>query len=143
VRWNGDRVVLDPAQRFFSRPALTPGQLELESGPVPAEEPLLARADTLVASGAPFATIAPRLGARYVLVLKEADWRRSASRLRGLDPVFDSPDLTLFRSGAPLADVQLLPPAVWPVVVADLFVLTFLLALAMGARWPLARRSGD
>src|SRR5206468_360844 len=25
MRWNGDRVVLDPAQRFFSRSALTPG----------------------------------------------------------------------------------------------------------------------
>lgn len=139
MSWNGDRVVLDPAQRFFSRSSLTPGGLELRSGPVPPEEPLLARADALVASGAPFAKIAPALGARYVLVLKEADWRQFRSRLDGLDPVFDSPELTLFRTEAPPAHVRLIRPRAWPVVTVDLLVLAALLALATGAVVSLVR----
>jgi hypothetical protein len=140
MSWNGNRVVLDPAQRFFSRSALTPGRLELRSGPVPPEEPLLATADTLVDSGRAFADIAPELGARYVLVLKEADWTTLGPRLGGLEEVFDAPALTLFRSGKPPATVDLARPLAWPVVMADVLALGALLAMLISAARPLVSR---
>ncbi|MDP9342118.1 MAG: hypothetical protein M3Q23_08465 [Actinomycetota bacterium] len=127
--WNDGHIVLDPAQRFFTRPALTTERLELRSGTLPSEDPLARRADRVVSSGRPLGPALPSLGARYLLVLKEADWRQFNSRVGGLQRVFDSPELTLFRSpAAPRATSQERPPAA-PIVAADAVVLFALIAL--------------
>jgi len=135
--WNGGRVVLDPAQRFFSRPALTTERLELRSGSLPSEDPLPRRADGIVASGRPVAPSLPALGVRYVLLLKEADWRRFRSRTAGLPPVLDTPELTLFRSPRSALPVQQPAPAAGPVVAGDVLAalaLVILIVLLVTAR---------
>ncbi len=138
LRWNDGHIALDPAQRFFTRPALTTERLELRSGTLPSEDPLARRADRVVAGGRPLAPALPSLGARYVLVLKEADWRQFEARLGGLQRVLDSPELMLFRSPAAPRAVSVARPAAAPVVIADVAVLAALLAmlaaLALGFR---------
>jgi hypothetical protein len=128
-RWNDGHLVLDPAQRFFSRPALTTERLELRSGSLASEDPLARRADRVIASGRPLAAAMPELGARYLVVLEEADWRTFAGRLGGLDRVLDAPELTVYRSPAtPRAVPEEQPPAA-PIVAGDIVVLLAVAAL--------------
>jgi hypothetical protein len=139
--WNDARVTLDPAQSFFSRQAVTSGHLELRSGPVPPETALDQRADSLIGSGSTIANVSAELGARYVLLLKEGDWRGSSSRLAGLDEIYDAPELTLLRSPLTPASLHVpSPPA--PAVVAGDFVAVGAVA-AMGAAAVRARAGGS
>jgi hypothetical protein len=129
LRWNGERVVLDPAQRFFSRAALTTERLELRSGTLPSEDPLPRRADRVVASGRPLEPSLPGLGVRYVLLLKEADWTRFRRRTAGLERVLDGAELSLFRSQRPALPVAHPSPPAPAVIAGDAIVALALLAL--------------
>jgi hypothetical protein len=121
VPWNGGRVVLDPAQRWFTRRAVGNDDLELAGATVPAEDPYGARLAPVVAGSGPLAPDLPANGVRYVLVFKAADWASYGPRLSGLDPVLDRPELALYRVPARPAEVRLPAPPATPVLVADLF----------------------
>jgi hypothetical protein len=118
--WNGDRVVLDPAQRWFTRRAVGNDDLELVGTTVPGEDPYGARLAPVVAGSAPLASALPAHGVRYVLVFKVADWTGYGPRLSGLAPVLDRPELALYRVPARPAEVRLPAPPAAPVLVADL-----------------------
>jgi hypothetical protein len=118
--WNGDRVVLDPAQRWFTRRAVGNDDLELVGTTVPGEDPHGARLAPVVAGSAQLAPALPANGIRYVLVFKVADWAGYGPRLSGLDPVLDRPELALYRVPGRPAEVRLPAPPPAPVLVADL-----------------------
>jgi hypothetical protein len=117
--WNGDRVVLDPAQRWFTRRAVGNDDLELAGTTVPGEDPYGARLAPVVAGPGPLAPALPRQGIRYVLVFKVADWAAWGARLSGLDPVLDRPALALYRVPAHPAELRLPAPPAPPVLLAD------------------------
>jgi hypothetical protein len=126
--WNRDRPVLQPARAAFTRDALVADALEVGRSVVPPEDPWSARADPVMRDGrGSFAPDLPRLGVRYVIVFKEADWRIQASpgRLSGLTRMLDEPDLALYRSDVPTRVPTFPGPPMTPVVIAD--------AVALGA----------
>ena len=138
--WNGDRVVLDPAQRWFTRRAVGNDDLELVGLTVPGEDPYGTRLGPLVRGSAPLAPALPGAGVRYVLVLKAGDWRAWPGRLDGLDPVLDRPDLALFRVPATPAEVRFPTPPVAPVVLADLAALALVIWACAGRALPFRPR---
>jgi hypothetical protein len=127
--WNGGRVVLDPAQRWFTRRAVGNDDLELAGTTIPGEDPYGARLGPLVRAGGPLAPALPSAGVRYVLVYKVADRAANGPRLAGLDPVLDRPELALYRVPARPAGLTWPTPPAAPVLAADLLAL----ALAVGA----------
>jgi hypothetical protein len=129
--WNGDRVVLDPAQRWFTRRAVGNDDLELAGTTVPGEDPYGARLGPLVAGTAPLAPALPAAGVRYVLVFKTAEWATYRPRLSGLDPVLDRPALTLHRVPARPAEVRLPASPAAPVLLADLLAAGLVLGAAV------------
>jgi hypothetical protein len=129
--WNGDRVVLDPAQRWFTRRAVGNDDLELAGTTVPGEDPYGARLGPLVAGTAPLAPALPAAGVRYVLVFKTAEWATYRPRLSGLDPVLDRPALALHRVPARPAEVRLPAPPAAPVLLADLLAVGLVLGAAV------------
>jgi len=129
--WNGDRVVLDPAQRWFTRRAVGNDDLELAGTTVPGEDPYGARLGPLVAGTAPLAPALPAAGVRYVLVFKTAEWATYRPRLSGLDPVLDRPALALHRVPARPAEVRLPAPPAAPVLLADLLAAGLVLGAAV------------
>jgi hypothetical protein len=129
--WNGDRVVLDPAQRWFTRRAVGNDDLELAGATVPGEDPYGARLGPLVAGTAPLAPALPAAGIRYVLVFKTAEWATYRPRLSGLDPVLDRPALALHRVPARPAEVRLPAPPAAPVLLADLLAAGLVLGAAV------------
>jgi len=118
--WNGDRVVLDPAQRWFTRRAVGNDDLELAGLTVPGEDPYGARLGPLVRGSAPLGPAIPAAGVRYVLLFKAGDWPAYPPRLAGLEPVADRPELVLYRVPGPPAEVRFATPPAVPVLVADL-----------------------
>ncbi|HEX7147209.1 MAG TPA: hypothetical protein VF512_06850 [Actinomycetota bacterium] len=138
--WNGDRVVLDPAQRWFARRAVGNDDLELVGLTVPGEDPYGTRLGPLVRGSAPLAPALPGAGVRYVLVRKAGDWRAWPGRLDGLDPVLDRPDLALFRVPATPAEVRFPTPPVAPVVLADLGALALVIWACAGRALPFRPR---
>jgi hypothetical protein len=138
--WNGDRVVLDPAQRWFTRRAVGNDDLELVGLTVPGEDPYGTRLGPLVRGSAPLAPALPGAGIRWVLVLKAGDWRAWPGRLDGLDPVLDRPDLALFRVPATPAEARFPTPPVGPVVLADLAALALVIWACAGRALPLRPR---
>jgi hypothetical protein len=138
--WNGDRVVLDPAQRWFTRRAVGNDDLELVGLTVPGEDPYGTRLGPLVRGSAPLAPALPGAGIRYVLVLKAGDWRTWPGRLDGLDPVLDRPDLALLRVPATPAEVRFPTPPVAPVVLADLAALALVIWACAGRALPFRPR---
>jgi hypothetical protein len=131
--WNGDRVVLDPAQRWFTRRAVGNDDLELAGATVPGEDPYGTRLGPVVAGAAPLAPALPAAGIRYVLVFKTADGAAYGPRLSGLDPVLDRPALALHRVPARPAEVRLPAPPAAPVLLADLLAAGLVLAAAVPA----------
>jgi hypothetical protein len=132
--WNGDRVVLDPARRWFTRRAVGNDDLELVGLTVPGEDPYATRLGPLARGSAPLAPALPGAGVRYVLVFKTGDWPAWSRRLDGLVPALDRPELALYRVPARPAEVRFPTPPAAPVVVADLLVLALLV-------WACARLS--
>jgi hypothetical protein len=117
--WNADRVVLDPARRWFTRRAVGNDDLELVGLTVPGEDPYGNRLGPLVRRSAPLAPALPGAGVRYVLVHRTGDWPAWSARLDGLDLVLDRPALALYRVPAVPAAVRFPAPPVAPVVLAD------------------------
>jgi hypothetical protein len=132
--WNGDRVVLDPAQRWFTRRAVGNDDLELVGLTVPGEDPYGNRLGPLVRGSAALTPALPGAGIRYVLVHETGDWRAWPGRLDGLDAALDRPDLALFRVPAVPAEVRFPTPPVAPVVLADAAALALVV-------WACAARS--
>jgi hypothetical protein len=138
--WNGDRVVLDPAQRWFSRRAVGNDDLELVGLTVPGEDPYGARLGPLVRGTTPLAPALPEAGIRYVLLYKEGDWAAWSGRLDGLVPILDRPELALYRvPGRPTSPAFPTPPTA-PVVATDLLVLALLVWAVRGLSLPLRPR---
>jgi hypothetical protein len=129
--WNGNRVVLDPAQRYFTRRAVGNDDLELSNTVVPGEDPYGGRLGPLVRGGAPLAPELPAQGIRYVLVFKVAEWAAFPPRLAGATRLLDGPNLSLYQVPGSVAPVPLPAPPAAPVLAGDL------LALAV-AVWALA-----
>jgi hypothetical protein len=138
--WNGDRVVLDPARRWFTRRAVGNDDLELVGLTVPGEDPYGSRLGPLVRGTAPLAPALPGAGVRYVLVVKEDDWRAWSSRLDGLVPALDRPELALYRVPGRPAEVRFPTPPAAPVVAADLLVLALLVGVCAGPSLPFRPR---
>ena len=138
--WNGDRVVLDPAQRWFTRRAVGNDDLELVGLTVPGENPYGSRLGPLIRGAAPLAPDLPGAGIRYVLVYKEQGWTAWSERLDGLVPVLDRPELALYRVPGRTAEVRFPTPPAGPVVAADLLVVVLLIWLVAGPSLPLRAR---
>jgi hypothetical protein len=138
--WNGGRVVLDPAQRWFTRRAVGNDDLELVGLTVPGEDPYGNRLGRLVRGSAALAPALPGAGIRYVLVFKVGDWAAWPGRLDGLDPALDRPDLALYRVPALPAEVRLPAPPPPPVVLADLAALTLVVWAFAGRSLPFRPR---
>jgi hypothetical protein len=148
--WNGNRTVLDPAQRYFTRRAVGNDDLELAGVTVAGEDPNGARLAPLVTGPAPLAPGLGAAGIRYVLVFKLAGGERFTPRLAGLAMVLDNPELSLYRVPGPALAPQ--PGSGWrgPVLAADALALATLawaltgLAMAGRARKLVSsRRSGE
>jgi hypothetical protein len=138
--WNGDRVVLDPAQRWFTRRAVGNDDLELAGLTVPGEDPWSARLGPLVRGAAPLAPALPAAGVRYVLLFKSGDWRGYQPRLQGSTPVLDRPELALYRvPGRPVTMRFPTPPA-FPVLAADLLAAAVVLWAWSGLSLPVRPR---
>jgi hypothetical protein len=134
--WNGDRVVLDPAQRWFTRRAVGNDDLELVGVTVPGEDPYGTRLGPLVGGTAPLRPALPAAGIRYLLVFKVGDWSGYLPRLAGLVPVLDRAELALYRvPGSPSA-VRFATPPVAPVVAADLLAVALVLWALAGLSLP-------
>jgi hypothetical protein len=138
--WNGDRVVLDPAPRWFPRRVVGNDDLELVGLTVPGEDPYGARLGPLVRSSATLAPTLPGAGVRYLLVFKTADWTAWSGRLDGLVPALDRPELALYRVPDRPAEVRFPTPPVAPVVAADLAALALVVWAAAGLSLPLRPR---
>ncbi len=136
--WNGGRVVLDPAQRYFTRRAVGNDDLELAGVAVPGEDPDGARLAPLVTGSAPLAGSLGPAGIRYVLVLKVVDWARFTPRLAGLTEVVDNPELSLYRVPDPAVARPPGAPAA-PVLLADALALATLAWAVTGL--PIAHRA--
>jgi hypothetical protein len=134
--WNGDRVVLDPAQRWFTRRAVGNDDLELVGLTVPGEDPYGTRLGPLVGGTAPLRPALPAAGIRYVLVFKVGDWSGYLPRLAGLVPVLDRAELALYRVPASPTAVRFATPPVAPVVVADLLAVGLVLWALAGLSLP-------
>jgi hypothetical protein len=138
--WNRDRVVLDPARRWFTRRAVGNDDLELVGLTVPGEDPYGTRLGPLVRRPAPLAPELPGAGIRYVLLYKEGDWAAWSGRLDGLVPVLDRPELALYRVAARPAEVRFPAPPAGPVVAADLLVVGLLIWAVADPSLPLRPR---
>jgi hypothetical protein len=137
--WNDDRVVLQPAQRYFPRRVVTNDDLELRDRTVPGEDPWSPRLAPLVLGGGPLAPGLPAAGVRWVLLQKTGAWSAYPPRLAGAELVLDRPDLALYR-GAP-APAPALPTApAAPVLAADAATLALLVWIAAGPVALLRRR---
>jgi hypothetical protein len=134
--WNGDQVVLDPAQRWFTRRAVGNDDLELVGQTVPGEDPYGTRLGPVVRGSGPLAPALPAAGIRYLLVFKVGDWSRYGPRLGGLEPLLDRPELALYRVPARPAEVRFPVPAVGPVVLADLLAVAVMIGTLSGLSLP-------
>jgi hypothetical protein len=144
--WTGDRVVLDPAQRWFTRRAVGNDDLELAGLTVPGEDPHSARLGPLLRSSAALGPALPAAGVRYVLLFRSGDWPAYQPRLAGLEPLVDHPALALYRVPGRPAEVRSATPPAVPVLVADLLAGAVVLwawsGLSLPARPPRLISSG-
>jgi len=134
--WNGDRVVLDPAQRWFTRRAVGNDDLELVGLTVPGEDPYGARLGPLVRGSAPLGPAMPAAGVRYVLLFRSGDWAGYQPRLAGLAAVVDRPELVLYRVPERPVEVRFASLPAVPVLVADLLAAAVVLWAWSGLSLP-------
>jgi hypothetical protein len=142
--WNHGRTVHQPAIFYFSRPVVASSALEVGSNVIPEEDPWAALARPAVTGRGPLLLSLRRLGIRYVVVFKEADWRGEVPRLGGLATAFDRPDLTLYRVAGPGPEPGFARPPVGAVGAGDVVTLAVLLLAAAGmwSRRTRSRRQG-
>jgi hypothetical protein len=138
--WNGDRVLLDPAQRWFTRRAVGNDDLELAGMTVPGEDPYGSRLGPLVRGSAPLGPALPAAGVRHVLLFKAGDWPAYRPRLAGLAPVVDRPELALYRVPDRPAVVRFATPPAVPVLAADLLAAAVTLWAWTGLSLPVRPR---
>jgi hypothetical protein len=140
--WNRGRAVIQPAPAYFTRPVLESTALEVGGIRLPPEDPWSRGADPPVRSGRPLESELPSLGIRYVVLLKEADWRRAQPSVAGLERVMRGADLDLYRSTVPTRVPRFGTPPIAPVVGGDAVTLGFL-AICLGrlGRWRRSTRS--
>ncbi len=108
--WNGDRVVLDPAQRISGRAVVQDDDLPLREGRIEGEDPRARHVSLLLAAPGPLAQALAAAGYRYALV--HAGLPGGAEVLLRLAPaacVVCGDDLTLVR--LPTADGPTVPAA--------------------------------
>lgn len=141
--WNGGRTVHQPASRYFSRPVVADGSLQVGSEVLPAEDPWSRLAEPAVRGTEPLETSLPSLGVRYVLLFREADWRAALHLAAGLMPVLDEPDLVLFLSPRPAQEPSFDTPAAAPVVAGDALAGLAVLLAAAGSSRRIARLAGS
>ena len=137
--WNHDRVVLQPAQRYFPRRVVTNDDLELRGLTVPGEDPWSPRLAPLVLCSGPLAPAVPPAGVRWVLVEKIGPWSAYPPRLAGAELILDRGDLALYR-GPPPRPVELPAAPAAPVLAADVVALALLGWIAAGPVASLRRR---
>jgi hypothetical protein len=128
--WNGGRVALDPAIRYFPGQMVTSEDLVVGGGTtVVSDDPVTARIGAAVRSGTPLGPVLAGAGVRYVLVEKSAAGGAHLVLPAGR-PLHDGPELALLDLGSPARLARSSRPAL--VVGAD--VVTGLgLVLAAGA----------
>jgi len=137
--WNRDRVVLQPAQRYFPRRVVTNDDLELRDRTVPGEDPWSPRLAPLVRGSGPLTPGLPAAGVRWVLLEKTGAWSTYPPRLAGAELVLDRPDLALYR-GAPASKPVLPTAPAAPVLAADAVTVALLVWIAAGPVALLRRR---
>jgi hypothetical protein len=122
-RWNRDRPVIQPASVAFTRRAVVGDALEVGRVRLPGEDPWARLADPVVRGRGSLRPALSRLGIRYVLLFREADWRGIVPRLGGLAPVRVTRDLTLYRSSRPARVPSFPVPPALPVIAGDVLAL--------------------
>jgi hypothetical protein len=120
LSWNRQTTTLNPAGSFFSRQTLMSDRLELRSGTLPAESRIGRRADGLVRSDLAMSEVMRRTGARYLLLMKDADWRNYRRRVIGLESVLDGRTMALYRLGGTIDGISPHPPWTPGVITADM-----------------------
>lgn len=96
--WNGDRVVLDPAQRFFPGVAVVNDDLPLTSGTIHGEDPRATAVGSALAHGAPLPGSLARLGVRFVVVEHHVGLPDDETGLmRGQRQLYAGTDLDLYE----------------------------------------------
>jgi hypothetical protein len=138
-RWNDRHTVHQPATRYFSRSVVADGALEVGPFRLPPEDPWSRLADPLVRGPGPLEPALPGLGVRYVVLFKEADWRRALPKVAGLTLVQDEGDLMLLRSTGSARQPAFEAPPVAAVAAGDGLAL---LVVAMAATAIVRRRLG-
>lgn len=137
--WNHDRTVRQPAAQYFSRPVVADSSLQVGPYRLPAEDPWSRMSTGVVVGRGPLETALARLGVRYVLLYKEADWRPRLPRLAGLRVVLETHDLVLYQAPPPVRVPTFAEPPIVAVLAADAVALALVLgagAALMGARRP-------
>jgi len=132
LSWNRSRPVLQPGADYFSRRSVADGSLVVGPFVLPAEDPWARLAAPSVQGSGSLSPRLGRIGIRYVVLLKEADWRSFRSRIDGR-PILETTELSLYR-GPPRSRTPRLDevPAA-PVVAADAVTAAFLVIAAVGA----------
>ncbi len=121
--WNDRTPVLDPATKLLARPVVN-DTLPLGGGAVGGEDPVAARLDALVRSGAPLGDALRAAGVGQVLVERSTqgfDPALAQRQTAGLMPLTETPELALYAVPGPLATVR--RPSTWAVVPGDLAAL--------------------
>jgi hypothetical protein len=119
LRWNRDRTVRQIALLYFSRPVVADTALRVGRSTLPDEDPWSRLVAPVVTRKAPLRPSLPDVGVRYVMLLKEADWRSWLPSLQGLVPVFETGDMALFRADPPTRVPTFPEPPVVPVLAGD------------------------
>ncbi len=137
--WDADRTVLDPATKLVRRPVVNDA-LPLAHGSVRGEDPLAARVDAAVRSGAPLLPALRAAGIGQVLVertTRGADRDALERQTRGLTVVTETKELALYAVPGGGTGPSRRP--VWPVGLGDLLAAGYGLAavvLAVRGRRP-------
>jgi len=132
LRWNRDRTVRQIAPIYFSRPVVADTALRVGRFTLPAEDPWSRLAAPAATGRTPLRPRLPDLGVRYVMLLKEADWRSWLPSLQGLAPVFETGDMALFRSDGPTRGPTFPEPPAVPVLAGDAVTLALVLWAMLG-----------
>lgn len=136
--WNRGRAVIDPALSYFTRRAVTSDALEVGLARIPPEDPWAALAEPTVLSGEPdLLSEAGRLGFRYVLLHKDADWTTFVDRLDPEATVLDTRELTLYRVEGEVRPPGLPEPPAAPIVAGH--IVAALVAAGAAAAWTVRR----
>jgi hypothetical protein len=129
--WEHQVPLLDPATKMLQRPVVNDA-LPLPGGSVRGEDPLAHRLDPAVTAGGPLLADLQREGISQVLVERTTaglDGSLVARQVQGLTVAVETPELTLYD--VPGGGREQEKVSAWPVVLADLVALAFVLLTAV------------